>query len=305
MISLARLAQRAFVLLLAAFTLATAADDTITVSADEPRAFGYMVGDVVEREITIESPRTLELDPDSVPKPGRRGGSLELQRADWHRDREGDTDVYRLRLRYQVFLSPPAVRTIEMPPVTLHFAGMPRPQDVRIDAWPVTVSPLAPVDVSPRNGLGEMRPDLPAPPIDTRDLHARLAVAAALGALLAGYLVVVHVGVPWWSRGHRPFSEAWRQLKALPAPSTPQQRREAFRAVHRALDRTAGEVVFEHGIDRFIAARPRYRPLRDELAQFFVRSRAEFFADPAGTGEGIDWLLAFARRCRDIERGVA
>jgi hypothetical protein len=40
--------------------------------------------------------------------------------------------------------------------------------------------------------------------------------------------------------------------------------REACKAFHHALNRCAGEVVFEHGLARFVAAQPAFEPLRDD-----------------------------------------
>ena len=59
-----------------------------------------------------------------------------------------------LQLDYQVFLAPREVRTLEMPAFTLRLDGTPRVQTLRIDAWPVVVAPLVPVDAPARHGLG-------------------------------------------------------------------------------------------------------------------------------------------------------
>ena len=69
-------------------------------------------------------------------------------------------------LDYQVFLAPAAVRTLrDRRRCALRFAGAARAEDLRIDAWPVTVAPLVPVEVPPRRGLGELQPDRPPPPL--------------------------------------------------------------------------------------------------------------------------------------------
>ena len=83
------------------------------------------------------------------------------------------------------------------------------------------------------------------------------------------------------------------------------ERREAYKRVHRALNQTAGEVLFEPGIDRFIGAQPRFRPLRDDLFGFFEHSQREFFAVGDTTAPERAWLVKFCRRCRDAERGAA
>jgi len=282
-----------------------AAADTLRASTVEPRAFGYHVGDLVERELIVHIPDGVVLDEASLPRPGARGKALELQQVTQQRDSEPGGSRLTLRLRYQVFLAPTEVRTLEIAPFSLGFHGDGREQSSRVDAWPVTVSPLVPLEVSPRDGLGELRPDLPPPPIDTRPAQRRLVAYGVVLLLCLGWLAQVYLALPWRSRRQRPFASAWRQLDHLPADSPAAARRAAFQRVHEALNRTAGEVVFAHGVDRFVAAQPRYAGLRDELLAFFQQSRREFFADaPAAATDG-RWLREFCRKCRDAERGAA
>jgi len=284
------------VLLLAA--RAALADPSAGPSADviEPRAFGYSVGDVVQRRVLLQWPEGLAPDLSSLPQTRRPGQALEL--------RAVRLDGHELRLDYQVFLAPMEVRTLEMPPLQLRFAGPAGERFLRIDAWPVTVAPLVPLDVSPREGLGEMRPDVAPPLIDTAARRLRLALVAGALALVLVYLLQVYVGLPWWGRRRRPFASAWRGLRGLPAAPSAQQRREALLLLHQALNRSAGEVVFEEGLADFVARQPRFAPLREALAGFFQRSREEFFAERGGPAE-IGWLRELCRACRNAERGSA
>ena len=300
-----RIASPASALLLALALASSAAAEPALLSArsDEPRAFGYTVGDVVTRRVALQVPAGLKLDEDSLPRAGARGRALELQRVVLHTSLAGVPNA--LQLDYQVFLAPRELHVLEMPPIELRFDGVPRPQTLRIDAWPVTVAPLAPLEPSPREGLGEMRPDREPPRIDTTVARVRLAVEGGVMLLLLGYLANVYLVLPWSAQRRRPFGRAWKVLSALPARPDAAQRRAAFERVHAALNETAGEVLFEPGLDHFIAQRPRFAPLRDELARFFAVSRAEFFA--GGDDDAVDarWLVAFCRRCRDLERGAA
>jgi mxaA protein len=285
----------------------------LAATLDEPRAFGYSVGDVVTRHASLRVPDGLTLDAASLPQTGQRGRALELRsvvltRLDGGRRQE-------LALEYQVFLAPREVRVLEMPALQLHFTGVPREQTLRIEAWPVSVAPLTPADAATRQGLGEARPDVTPPLIPTATLHTRLAVEAGIALLLLAYLAHVYVGLPWWARRHRPFGAAERALQALqaaPSADSEASRRAAFERLHAALNRTAGEVLFEPGLARFIERHPRYAELRVEFAGFFARSRRAFFAVPATTAtatpaatarDDLRWLADFARRCRDIERG--
>jgi len=291
---LPRLAAAA-VLTLATATASGQAGPSASVA--EPRAFGYTVGDVFQRHVTLTVPPGMVLDLDSLPRTHVPGQALELRSAQWLRSDE-------LVLEYQVFLSPPAVRTLEVPPMKLKFNGPAGEHFLRIDAWPVTVSPLVPVEVSPRDGLGEMQPDAAAPLIDTTSTRHRLFAYAGLGGLALGYLGGFYFGLPWWGRRTRPFAQVWREMRRASADPAADPRRTAFARLHGALNASAGEVLFESGLDRFIAAQPTFAPLQEDLVEFFRRSRDEFFAGRHGDlDHDLPWLRQLCRRCRDAERG--
>jgi mxaA protein len=268
---------------------------TLQATTDEPRAFGYQVGDVVQRRIMVEVPDGLVLDENSLPRPGARGTALELRAL----RRSAGAQRMQLELDYQVFLSPAVVRTLELPALTLRYDGKPRAQEVRIDAWPVTVAPLVPVEVSPRNGLGELQPDAAPPLIDTSAQRWRLLAYGALLASLLGYLAFVYFGLPWWGAQRRPFALAWRQLNQPPALPW----RDACQRVHAALNQSAGEVLCEHGVGRFTARQAAFAPLKDDIVRFLRLSQREFFEGGAHQADDAAWLAGFCKRCRDAERG--
>jgi mxaA protein len=275
----------------------------LAATVHEPRAFGYTVGDVLQRRLVLQVPDGLTLDEESLPRTGRRGRAVELRRIDHQRSPVGGGMRHELTLAYQVFFAPTAVRTFEIAPFRLRFTGTPRDQDLRVEGWPVTVSPLVPVDVSPRRGLGELQPDAPPPLIDTRGAVQRLQAYAAAALLLLAWLAWVYLAGPWLAGRRRPFGLAWRGVRGLGTAPTAEQQRAAYQQVHHALNQTAGEVVFEQGLDRFLHAHPRFTALRGDLARFFQHSRARFFAGE-GSGDAA-WLVALCRRLRDAERGAA
>ena len=123
--------------------------------------------------------------------------------------------------------------------------------------------------------------------------------------LLLGALALIQLGPPWRAARNRPFGRAWRQLRHLPHSVSEAQWRAACKCVHAALNRSAGEVLFESGLERFIAAHPAFDALRDDLSRFLRMSRGEFFGDGARVAGNVQWLLALCRRCRDAERGFA
>lgn len=275
----------------------------VRVEADEPRAFGYRIGDTVQRHVVVHADAGWELDEATLPRPGARGGALELRRLAVVTRDEGAGRRLELDLLYQVFVSPPAVRTFETPSLRLRFNGPQRGEDARVEAWPVSVGPMSAPEASVRRGLGEMRPDRAPPPIDGRALRLRLLACVLAALSLLGALAVMQFVPPWRAARNRPFGRAWRQLRHLPADAAGAPWRAACKQMHDALNRSAGEVLFEHGLERFVGARPAFAPLRGELARFLRLSRAEFFGAPQREPGDAVWLVALCRRCRDAEQG--
>ena len=73
--------------------------------------------------------------------------------------------------------------------------------------------------------------------------------------------------------------------------------------MHAALNQSAGEVLFEHGVDRFTARHTAFAPLKQDILRFLRLSQREFFEDGAHDAGDAAWLVAFCKACRDAERG--
>ena len=294
----------AAVLMLAA--AAQAADDAVLrIDAEEPRAYGYQVGDHLQRRVVVHVPAAWTLDEASLPKPGGRGLALELRAVQrWVETAIGGQRLV-LDLDYQVFLAPAAPRTVEIGAHRLRFAVAGRVEEALIEAWPVTIAPLVQVDAPTRRGLGEMQPDRTPPLVDTAAPRMRLAVYAALAALLAAGLLLAYLGPPWRAARNRPFGKAWRQLRGLPAQPDEARWRQACVTLHEALNRSAGEVLFERGLDDFVQRHAGFAPLREDLQRFLRMTSAQFFGGAGREQDDGRWLLSLARRCRDAERGLA
>jgi mxaA protein len=288
--------------LMAASSLIAAPTDVLQATTHEPRSFGYQVGDVLERHVRVQVPAGLQLDEASLPRSGARGQALELRSV--QRQRAGGDDS--LTLRYQIFIAPTAVRTFELPAFTLRYAGQPRDEELRVQAWPVTVAPLVPVEVSPRVGLGELQADQPPPLINTRAAGWRLRVLLVLMLLLGSYLAVVYLGLPGWQARRRPFGLAWRSLRHLSAQPTPDAWRAACLQLHQALNHSAGQVVFEAGLDEFVRQRPAFASQHAALQSFLRQSNAAFFSTATTNAALLDGnaLRELCRHCRDAERGI-
>lgn len=274
----------------------------LQASSHEPRAYGYQVGDTLQRQVLIQVPAGLLLDAASLPLAGARGQAIELRALRLQSQAVPGGQHQVLQLDYQVFLAPKEVRTLEIAPITLRYTGTPRDQPLRIDAWPVTVAPLLPLAVSPRQGLGDLQPDAAPPLVDAAALHLRLAVWAGAAAVLAIWLAWARLGWPWWQRQHLPFGQAWAQLRHLPDAPDDAQARAACQRLHRALDHSAGQVLFEAGLSGWLARQPAFAPLQADLGRFLQRSQQLFFAPGAAPPCDGAWLRDLSRRCCQAER---
>jgi mxaA protein len=284
-----------------------AAAQVVQLRESAPRTFGYQVGDLVERHAEITVPRGLRLGEASLPV-SRPGASLELREAGWEPPpwwHGGDT--YRLHLRYQVLRSPPSPRLMDLPPVVLRFQasqGEGRTQELRLDGVPIMVSPLVPEPPPQRNGFGPLQEDMLPLLIAADATRLRLAGELVVAALLLGTLALGRLGWPG-RRRQRPFADAWRALRRLPAAAGIEEWRQALAALHRALNRAHGEVLFAQGLDAFLARQPAFAPLRPELERFFYLSRQAFFAPGGAVEADAAWLKALCRRARALERDAA
>ena len=257
------------------------------VQVQDPPTFGFQVGDVAQRHLQIRLPEGARFDASSLPPPTRQGAALELSSV--RHQGEADAAEQAVLLRYQIFRSPPTPSVLEMPPLLLRFSvpapGAPtgrRDMTVRVDAHPLMVSPLAPADPPNRTGLGPLQPDLPAPPVPTEGVQARLWAWLAAALLGAGLLAWRHGVQPVWQRQRRPFASAWRVLRRqLPASGhgvDDATLMSATRRLHAALRADAGRVLLAADVPGWLAVRPRYAALREPLLAFHQRSSQRFFA---------------------------
>lgn len=305
--------RASFVAALAALTLplATAqaqsgpSTPTVTVSVQQPRAFGYVIGDKLEQRISLLTPAGVTLDPKSLPRAGRAGLWLELATPRLTAEKLDDATRYRLTLDYQVINAPEQVRTIDLPALAFGFSARGGRLNAMVDEWPITIAPITPTYVLSRAGLTPTQPDAPpAAPATARYMWLTLLWAACLLATAAG-MIVQRRGIPWLRPEARPFARAAREiakLSRLPPERATYPR--GLQRLHRAFDAAAGHAVFGERLGPLFTAHPELHRLRAEIEQFYAASQREFFG--ARTADmSLREVLALAVRCRDAEAAAA
>jgi mxaA protein len=235
----------------------------------QSRSFGYVLGDVVTQRVLLED-KGHAFTPAVLPQPGPMGIWLERRSARVETDERGRK---WLAVEYQIMNSPRALTVVAVPAWTL--ASKSDGEPLRIGEWPISVAPLTPPQPFSNAGLGTLRPDRAAPLVDVAPMQRWLAI------WIGAFIVALVAWAAWWAwRNWRattsqPFAVALRQMRGVDdtAPS-------AWHALHRAFDRTAGQVVQAGALSPLFARAPHLEPMRSPIEDFFTASAIRFFDVP-------------------------
>ena len=142
---------------------------------------------------------------------------------------------------------------------------------------------------------GEFRPDREVPIIATTPARARLITwSITLAAVLAAWLAWLQ----WrnWRDGlNQPFAHALQELRRIDEIAP-----EAWQALHRAFDQTAGRVLQTQTLPTLFQRAPHLQPLRVEIERFFTQSSERFFG--AGLQNNFMSVRALCNELRRIEK---
>jgi len=262
----------------------------VSAVVEQPRPFGHVVGDVVvQRVLLMHGGRAVE--PAELPPLVREGVWFERRAA---RVEQGADGKRWLVLEHQVINAPREPATARLPAWDVRSAD----GDVvlKVAQWPLTVQALAPPpSATARDDASALRPDRPAPRVPTGAVRQRTLSAAAACAL------VLLAWAAWWAWRNRrsarqqPFARALRAL----AHADPNGD-DAWQAMHRAFDESAGQVARLATLPTLFDARPELEPQRASIERFYAQSAQRFFGAQA-VSEPLA-LRPLARALRRIER---
>src|SRR5262249_20920533 len=150
--------------------------------------------------------------------------------------------------------------------------------DLAIPEWQISVATLTPEEPFRRAGLGTLRPDREAPTIDLVPMRRWMMIWAG------GALALMLLWAGWWSWrnwqavSRQPFAKALREIREVDEGSS-----QAWLALHRAFDATAGRVVQLETLPLVFERAPRFEPQRSAIEAFFTQSSARFFGSGTAT----------------------
>jgi mxaA protein len=258
-------------------------------TVEQPRAFGYVIGDIATQRILLEL-NGRPFTPESLPTPGRASIWFERHAVRTETDARGRR---WLAIDYQLMNAPKSVALASLPALKLNSRTV--GESLQVAAWPLSVSPVTAEKPVARAGLGTLRPDrstIPTPLLFTQ--RALTLSVVALFAVLATWFI-------WWrwrnwrATSSQPFAIASREIRKLDDAAP-----EAWYALHRAFDGTAGRAIRAETLPLLFEKAPQLRPFEGLIEQFYAQSALRFFSGQA-TASTVP-IHALCRDLRQIEK---
>jgi len=233
-----------------------------TPAIEQPRPFGYVLGDVLTQRVLL----TADFQAESLP-PLERAGLWFARRSSTIQ--RSDDERRWLVMEYQLVNAPQVLMTVNLPEVTLKSkAG----GALTVPPWPISVAPLTPRAVFAKGGLQELRADHPAPMLPTSALQRQLQI------WLTAFAVTVVAWLAWWlvrtvrAAANQPFARALREIRQMGDDSP-----DAWLALHRAFDRTAGRALQTSTLPTLFKQAPHFESQRAAIELFYGQSNLRFF----------------------------
>jgi mxaA protein len=258
-------------------------------AVEQPRPFGYVIGDLLTQRVLLEL-NGHAFEPGSLPRGERISAWLERRPASIETAPDGRR---WLSVEYQVINAPKALSLVHIPAWGVKAKSS--TEVLRIGEWPISLSPLTPRAAFAQGDLPELRPDRPPPSIATEPMRRSIVMWSI------ALILTLAIWSGWWlwrnwrASATQPFATALREIRR-----TGDDEPEAWQALHRAFDRTAGRVTQIATLPNLFRSAPYLAPLRSKIEQFFRQSSERFFG--AGLPQDALSVRALCAELRRLEK---
>ena len=289
-------------------------DGIVSIKTLDPvKDVGYVVGDMVTREITLTIKKPYALIEESLPIVGYektyRGQpiGIYLNAIKHTKKDESKQVVHQLTLTYQILTSSVVAKRAAVLAEYLRLINTESKDKelvkYRVPMWEFVISPLSVFgQIKVEDDMSQFRGPLL---LDASSHKKNLNILlTALVLSLLGLIYIIGKNA-WLPRMGGPFAKTYRNIKRQ--DNTPAGIQLAVTSMHSALNASAGNSLFMNNLDEFLAKKPAFKNVQVEIIQFFALSRQVFFEPNASHDIGnnpTQWLARFCRRCRDCERGL-
>lgn len=263
-----------------------AAPVQVEAAVEQPRPFGYAIGDLLTQRVLLGTAER-DFEPAALPGLERIGVWFERRPARI----ESSADGRRwLVVEYQLINAPQALRTVTVP--AWDIASASGATVLKVGAWPISVAPLTPRAAFAVGGLDELRPDRAPPTVATEPIRRQIALWSSAFALTLVAWLAWWLQRNWRASATQPFARALRAMQRVDETAP-----EAWQALHRAFDCSAGCVVHTATLPELFRRAPQLEALRPRIELFYLQSSERFF----GAGPPAD-PLPLRTLCSDLRR---
>jgi mxaA protein len=288
-----------FILMLLSSCSSSLTEPVISFQVQNPRPFGYVIGDEISQRIIVEVRHGMDLQYSSLPSKGSVNRWLNLNKVKIKKSKGKDGQVYQIDMTYQLFYAPLEVKMLEIPNFTLQFKQFGNNIEQAIPLWHFTAAPLRELAIRQKDGKEYMRPNMNAPLLNNDAAITRLLFFLSIAIATALYLAWLYGLLTFLPKYHI-FKKPARKMAKLSGENADR----LFSIMHNALNKLNGKPLFNHHITDFYQRFPRYQQLNTELDWFFKQSNQYFFsADNAWNASDAEKIKTLCQHCLEIERG--
>ena len=288
-----------FISLLLASCSSSINEPITSFQVQNPRPFGYVMGDEIKQRIIIDARSGLALQRSSLPSKGEINRWLNLNHISIDKTKTSQGIRYQIDLTYQLFYAPLEVKMLEIPRFTVQFRQFSNTIEKTVPRWHFTTAPLRELAIRKDEGKEYMRADTPAPLLDNTASFNRLVISLLIALLLAIYLAWLY-GLLTFLPRYQIFKRPARRLAKLSDNDVP----DRLSIMHKALNQLNGKPLFQHRLTDFYQRLPQYQQLNKELTWFFDYSNQYYFSDDKSVNKTESHRISvLCQHCLQIERG--
>ncbi len=294
---------RSLLLLCLMFVVQIAKAD-LAVETTEPRQFGYVLGDKIERTFVVESAKQVELNKEKL-KLGRIDTWFSVVNI---RDSGVSSNKPKFSLTYQVINVPETPSMVEIASRTIDVIVDGKPKAIQVPKLLVTIAPLTPRLVSNMDGLENIQPDEDVGMISSINTENRLQLY--LLVLILPFSLLIYCWVPWdrfFKNKNLPFNKGRREVLVLLKLKQDNFEEKSLRIFHNALNKTFKKTIFVEEVREACKKVPSYAPLIEELEYFLRCSQKYFYSEESFTytAEQKERFCRLMDKLALIEKGLA
>ena len=280
-----------------------------TVNIINPsKSVGIQVGDLLNREITVELSKPDQISKNAFPVKGTIKDGIELNDVNVKSTTTDEKTIYKIRLTYQVFGYSDKPSVMQLPAEHISITGNNQANSLKtlnIPAWRFWQASLVPTGI--KNAKEHIQPQYKPPLIDVNPHITRLIVF--IGMLITGLVGLVYINADkqWLPFMNGAFAQAHRKIKKLLKNKKQDKSGEqkALLTMHQAFNQIYGANLFANDVNDFVTANPAYASQKAAIVRFFEHSNAALFSDHnLDSKQLINELIDLSKALRNCERGV-